>query len=77
MILGLTLKLSSIFLGVLARTLVPYLHKLREGKVTGFQRGYLWSAIGSFILGFIITLLIFPQSLFFNLFPWSYLCLDP
>ena len=26
-----------------------------------FHKGYLWSAIGSFVLGFIITLLIFPQ----------------
>lgn len=59
--MDLTLKLLGIFLGVLARTLVPYLRKLREGKVTGFQKGYLWSAVGSFALGFIVTLLIFPQ----------------
>lgn len=59
--MDLTLKLSGIFLGVLARTLVPYLRKLREGKVTSFSRGYIWSALGSFALGFIITFLIFPQ----------------
>jgi len=59
--MDLTLKLSGIFLGVLARTLFPYLRKLKEGKVTSFQRGYLWSAMGSFALGFIVTLLIFPQ----------------
>lgn len=59
--MDLILKLSGIFLGVLVRTLVPYLRKLRQGKVTSFHSGYLWSAAGSFVLGFIITLLIFPQ----------------
>ena len=61
MVLDLSLKLSGIFFGVLARTLVPWLRKLREGKVKGFDRRYIYSAIASFALGFIITLLIFPQ----------------
>jgi len=54
-------KLIGIFLGVLTRTLFPWLRKLKEGKVARFNRRYLVSAIGSFIIGFIITLLIFPQ----------------
>ena len=62
--LELVLKFLGIFFGVLARTLIPWLRKLKEGKVRRFRKGYVYSAIGSFILGFIITLLIFPQ---FNL----------
>lgn len=55
------LKLSGILLGVLARTLVPYLRKLRQGKVKEFKKGYWLSALASFILGLITTLLIFPE----------------
>ena len=55
------IKLIGIFLGVLARSLAPYLRKLREGKIDSFQRRHLASTIGSLILGIVITLLIFPQ----------------
>ncbi len=55
------LKLSGILLGVLARTLVPYLRKLRQGKIKKFKNGYWLSALASFILGIITTLLIFPE----------------
>ena len=55
------IKLIGIFLGVLARSLSPYLRKLREGKIKSFQKRHLASSIGSLILGIIITLLIFPQ----------------
>jgi len=55
------LKLSGILLGVLSRTLVPYLRKLRQGKVKEFKNGYWLSALASFILGLITTLLIFPE----------------
>ncbi len=55
------LKLSGILLGVLSRTLVPYLRKLRQGKVREFKNGYWLSALASFILGLITTLLIFPE----------------
>ncbi|MFB0565137.1 MAG: hypothetical protein ACETWK_05595 [Candidatus Aminicenantaceae bacterium] len=55
------LKLFGILLGVLARTLVPYLRKLRQGKVKEFKNGYWLSALASFILGVITTLLIFPK----------------
>ena len=57
----LILKFLGIFLGVLARAIIPWLRKLREGKVRRFRKGYIYSAISSIILGFFITLLIFPQ----------------
>ena len=55
------LKLLGILFGVLARTLVPYLRKLKRGKVKEFKNGYWISAFASFVLGAITTLLIFPQ----------------
>jgi len=55
------LKLLGILFGVLARTLVPYLRKLKQGKVRKFKSGYWLSALASFILGLITTLLIFPE----------------
>jgi len=57
----LTLKFAGILLGVLARTLMPYLRKLRQGKIKRFKKGYWGSALASFVLGVIITLLIFPN----------------
>jgi len=54
-------KVAGILLGVLTRTLLPWLRKLREGKVERFHPRYLVSAAGSFLLGIIITLLVFPQ----------------
>ena len=61
MTIDFALKLIGIFLGVLARTLFPWLRKLREGTVERFDKRYIVSGIGSFIIGFIVTLLIFPQ----------------
>lgn len=55
------IKLIGIFLGVCARTYFPYIRKLKEGKITKFDKKYLKIAIGSFVFSFIITLLIFPQ----------------
>ncbi len=55
------LKLSGVLLGVSARTLIPYLRKVREGKTAEFQKSYLTSAVASGVLAVIITLLIFPQ----------------
>jgi len=55
------LKLFGILFGVLARTLVPYLRKLKQGKIEEFKKGYWLSALASFILGLITTLLIFPE----------------
>lgn len=55
------IEMIGIFLGVLARSLAPYLRKVREGKIAKFHRRHLASSIGSLVLGIIITLLIFPQ----------------
>ena len=55
------IKLTGILFGVLARTITPYLRKLKQGKIKEFKSGYGVSAIASFILGIITTLLIFPR----------------
>lgn len=55
------IKLTGILFGVLARTITPYIRKLKQGKVKEFKNGYLVSALTSFILGLITTLLIFPK----------------
>lgn len=55
------LKLGGILFGVLARTLVPYLRKLKQGKVASFSRRYFSTAIASVLLSIIVTFLIFPQ----------------
>jgi O-antigen/teichoic acid export membrane protein len=57
----LVLKLLGILFGVLARTLAPYLRKVKQGKVKEFKNRYWLSALASFILGLITTLLIFPK----------------
>ncbi|HVP91993.1 MAG TPA: hypothetical protein VMS75_12340 [Terriglobales bacterium] len=54
-------RLMGIFAGVMARTLLPWLRKLREGRVRGFGRRYLVSALASLVLGVILTLVIFPR----------------
>jgi cytochrome c biogenesis factor len=56
----LIIKLLGVFLGVLARTLLPWVRKLRRGKVTKFGPRYFYSAVGTLLLGIVITLLIFP-----------------
>ncbi len=57
----LTLELSGIFLGVLARVFFPWVRKLRSGKAVHFSKRYVYSAIGSVIAGMIVTVLIFPK----------------
>jgi hypothetical protein len=55
------LKLAGVFCGVLARTLLPWLRKLREGQVQKFDRRYVYMAGASLAIGLILTLTIFPQ----------------
>lgn len=57
----LALELCGIFLGVLARAFFPWVRKLRSGKLAHFSKRYLYSAIGSVIVGMIVTVLIFPK----------------
>lgn len=61
MSLELIIKFLGILLGVLARTLLPWLRKLREGRVQRFNKRYIYSAVASFILGLLVTLVVFPQ----------------
>jgi len=55
------LKFAGVFCGVLARTLLPWLRKLREGQVLKFDRRYVYGTAASLVIGFILTLVIFPQ----------------
>jgi len=55
------IKIVGLFLGVVARSLIPWLRKLRAGQVHGFDRRYFYSALATFILGIILTLVLFPQ----------------
>ena len=57
----LVLKLLGILFGVLARTFMPYLRKVKQGKVKKFWNGYWIQALASLILGIVTTMLIFPQ----------------
>ena len=54
-------QLSGIFVGVLTRVFLPWVRKLKKGKVKDFDKKYLYSAAGSIILGVIVTLLVLPQ----------------
>ncbi|MGA2361959.1 MAG: hypothetical protein ABSG73_05810 [Candidatus Aminicenantales bacterium] len=55
------IRLIGIFTGVLARTLLPWLRKVREGRVRGFGRRYLVSAAVSLVLCIVLTLVVFPR----------------
>ena len=55
------IKVVGLFLGIVARSLIPWLRKLRQGKVKSFDRRYFYSALATFILGIILTLVLFPQ----------------
>lgn len=55
------LKLAGILLGVLARTMIPYLRKIIAGKIKKFDKEYWLTALASFVLSLITTLLIFPK----------------
>ncbi len=54
-------KFFGLLLGILARTLLPWLRKVKEGKVRGFGRRYFYSALASAAIGLFLTLIIFPR----------------
>ena len=54
-------KFLGLFSGVVARTILPWLRKVKEGKVRGFGRRYVYSALASLALGLILALTIFPE----------------
>ncbi len=54
-------KLFGLFFGVLARTVMPWLRKARDGRARGFRRRYVYSTLASLGLGLILTLVLFPK----------------
>jgi hypothetical protein len=54
-------KFTGLLAGILARTVLPWLRKVRDGKVRGFSRRYLYSALASLAIGLILALVIFPK----------------
>ena len=46
---------------MLTRVFLPWVRKLKRGKVKDFRPKYLYSAAGSILLGLIVTLLVLPQ----------------
>ena len=55
------IKLVGLLLGVLARTILPWLRKVRSGRVRGFGRRYVYAALASLGIGLILTLVLFPR----------------
>jgi len=54
-------KISGLLLGVLARTVLPWLRKVRDGGARRFSRRYVYSALASVAIGLILTLVLFPR----------------
>jgi cytochrome c biogenesis factor len=55
------IRFFGLLLGVLARTLLPWLRKVREGRIQRFGRRYFYSTLASLVLGVVLTLVIFPK----------------
>jgi len=55
------IKFLGLLAGILARTILPWLRKVKEGKVRGFSRRYAYSALASLAIGLILALTIFPK----------------
>jgi hypothetical protein len=55
------IKLLGLLLGVLARTALPWLRKVRAGGGRPFRRRYLYSALASLAIALILTLVAFPR----------------
>jgi len=55
------IQLLGLFAGVFARTWLPYIRKLKQGKIERFDKKFLKFALGSIILSGISVLLIIPQ----------------
>lgn len=54
-------KFFGLLLGILARSLFPWLRKVRDGKVRGFSRRYVYSALAAAAIGLILCLTVFPR----------------
>jgi len=58
---GFLVTFFGLLLGILARTVLPWLRKVREGQIRRFDRRYLYSALASLAIGLILTLVLFPK----------------
>lgn len=54
-------KFAGLLAGILARTILPWLRKVKDGTVRGFSRRYLFSALASLAIGLILALVLFPK----------------
>jgi len=59
--MDIAVKLAGLFTGVLLRTWLPFIRKMRQGKIKGFDRKYLRQAAGAAAVAAIVTLLLLPQ----------------
>ena len=59
--MDIAVKLAGLFTGVLLRTWMPFIRKMRQGKIKGFDKKYLKQAISAVIVAMIVTLLLIPQ----------------
>ena len=48
----------AIFVGVLARMMLPYLRKMWAGDIKEFKMYYLWSGFAGLVMSLIVTMLI-------------------
>jgi len=55
------IQILGLLVGVFLRTFLPYIRKLKEGKIERFDKKFLYQAIGAVILSFISVILIIPQ----------------
>lgn len=58
---GFVVTFFGLLLGILARTILPWLRKAQAGAVRGFDRRYVFSALASAAIGLILTLVLFPK----------------
>lgn len=61
MSLELIIGFIGVFSGILARTFMPWLRKVRDGKVVKFDRRFTYATLTSIFIGFLLTLSIFPN----------------
>lgn len=59
--MDIAVKLAGLFTGVLMRTWLPFIRKMRQGKIKSFDKKYLHQALSSAVVAVIVTLLLIPQ----------------
>lgn len=59
--LKLALILIGLFTGVLARTALPFIRKMKQGKIKEFKITYFYQGLSAVLLALIAVVLLFPQ----------------